>query len=131
MCFTLYVMYKYIYIYKIHILTNVFIQILEIIADLQKPEDCKRVVAETVSKFGQLDVLVNSAGILIAGSIETLSLEDYDKQMNINTRSVFITTQAAVPHLKATKGSIVNVSSVNGIRSVRQETLIKLPLFML
>jgi len=87
--------------------------------DLEEEEDCRKVVEETVNKFGKLDVLVNSAGILVSGGIETLTLEQYDKQMNINCRSIFITTQAAVPHLKATKGSIVNVSSVTGNRAVR------------
>ncbi len=81
-------------------------------------EECKRVVDETVKKFGKLDSIVNSAGILVPGSIETLSLEDYDRQMNINVRSIFVLTQAAVPHLKKTKGNIVNVSSVTGPRSV-------------
>jgi NAD(P)-dependent dehydrogenase (short-subunit alcohol dehydrogenase family) len=88
-----------------------------VIASLEDVEECKRVVSETISKFGKLDVLVNSAGILVGGSIETLSLEDYDKQMNINTRSLFVISQAAVPHLKETKGNIVNISSVTGSRS--------------
>jgi NAD(P)-dependent dehydrogenase (short-subunit alcohol dehydrogenase family) len=92
-------------------------QVEELVADLESPDECRRVVAETVSKFGQLDVLVNSAGILQRGSIETLTLEEFDKQMNINVRSVFVITQAAVPHLKATKGSIVNISSVTGHRA--------------
>lgn len=61
---------------------------------------------------------MNAAGILTSGGIENLSIEDYDKQMNVNARALFITTQAAVPHLKVTKGSIVNVSSVTGLRAV-------------
>lgn len=90
-------------------------------AALDDPEACKRSVSEAIAKFGKLDVVVNSAGILVGGSIETLSLEDYDKQMNINTRSIFVVTQAAVPHLKKTQGNIVNVSSVTGTRSVRKQ----------
>jgi NAD(P)-dependent dehydrogenase (short-subunit alcohol dehydrogenase family) len=61
---------------------------------------------------------VNSAGNQIPGSIETAKLEDYDKQMNTNARSVFVLTQLAIPHLLKTKGNIVNVSSVAGLRSV-------------
>lgn len=92
---------------------------MEIIADLEKDDDCKRVVSEAIEKFEQLDVLVNGAGSLVTGGIETLSVEDYDKQMNLNCRSIYIVTQAAIPFLKASKGSIVNVSSVTGLRSVR------------
>jgi NADP-dependent 3-hydroxy acid dehydrogenase YdfG len=61
---------------------------------------------------------VNSAGILIPGSIETAKLEDYDRQMNTNVRSLLVLTQLAVPHLVKTKGNVVNVSSVAGLRSV-------------
>lgn len=81
-------------------------------------EECKAVVSKAVDKFGQLDVLVNAAGILTGGGIENLSLEDYDKQMNVNARALFVTTQAAVPHLKNSKGNIVNVSSITGLRAV-------------
>lgn len=63
-------------------------------------------------------IQVNNAGILVGGSIETLTVEDFDKQMNVNVRSVFILTKLALPYLKKTKGTIVNVSSVAGVRSV-------------
>ncbi|XP_018584162.1 uncharacterized protein LOC108920120 isoform X2 [Scleropages formosus] len=85
--------------------------------DLTDEEMVKMLVEQTISRYGRLDVLVNSAGILTMGSIETTDLAQYDKVMNINVRSVYHLTQLCVPHLIQTKGSIVNVSSVNGQRS--------------
>ena len=54
----------------------------------------------------------------MSGGIEKISLEDYDRQMNINSRSVFHLMQLCIPHLVKTKGNIVNISSVTGLRSV-------------
>jgi NAD(P)-dependent dehydrogenase (short-subunit alcohol dehydrogenase family) len=88
-----------------------------IIGDLSEPEVCTRVVTECIQKFGKLDILVNSAGILIPGSIEVMNMADYDTTMNINVKSVINLTQACLPHLIAQKGNIVNVSSVTGTRS--------------
>ena len=70
-----------------------------------------------MDKFGKLDVLVNNAGVLEMGSIENTSLEQYDRVMGTNMRAVYHLTMMAVPHLETTRGNIVNVSSVNGIRS--------------
>ncbi|XP_042228409.1 2-(R)-hydroxypropyl-CoM dehydrogenase-like [Homarus americanus] len=92
-------------------------KVLQIEADLSKDEDCERVVSSAVSHFGRLDILVNSAGILAAGGIETISMETYDSQMNINTRSVFLLMKLALPHILQTKGNIVNISSVTGLRA--------------
>lgn len=92
-------------------------KINSILGDVCVVADCKRTVKEVIDRYGRLDVLVNSAGMQIPGSIETTKLEDYDKQMNTNVRSVFVLTQFAVPHLIKTKGNIVNVSSVAGLRS--------------
>ncbi|XP_018022413.1 3-oxoacyl-[acyl-carrier-protein] reductase FabG-like [Hyalella azteca] len=92
-------------------------QILKLVADLSQEEDCKRVVADAVKHFGRLDVLVNSAGILVAGGIETVSLDQFDHQMNINVRSLYHLMQLALPHLLQVKGNIVNVSSVTGLRA--------------
>ena len=61
---------------------------------------------------------MNSAGILTLGTVENTSLADYDQLMTINVRSVFHLMQLAIPYLKKTKGSIVNVSSVTGLRAV-------------
>ena len=93
------------------------VEALAIAADLTFDADAERAVAETLEKFGQLDTLVNAAGIIISGSIENTTLEQWDTMMNINLRSVFHLMKLAVPLLEKTRGTIVNVSSVTGLRS--------------
>ncbi|XP_027038142.1 uncharacterized protein LOC113666543 [Pocillopora damicornis] len=92
-------------------------QVLSVQGDLEKDEDVKALFEATIKEFGKLDILVNNAGIVIPGTIETTSLEDFDKVMRINMRAVFYLTSLAVPYLIQTQGCIVNVSSVNGMRS--------------
>src|SRR5690606_16372652 len=87
------------------------------LGDVWATSQLDRIVNETVDSFGQIDILVNAAGILKGGSIEDCSLSDWDKQMHLNVRSVFYLMQKCIPHLEATKGSIVNVSSVTGTRA--------------
>jgi NAD(P)-dependent dehydrogenase (short-subunit alcohol dehydrogenase family) len=88
-----------------------------ITADVTVDADVERVVRETVEVFGGIDVLVNAAGIIATGTIETTSLEDWDYMMNLNARAPFYLMQRAMPHLVERQGNVVNVSSVNGIRS--------------
>jgi len=92
-------------------------QPLLVIAELSSEADVARLVDTTIKKFGRLDILVNNAGILDFGTIETTSLEQFDRIMNVNLRSVYQLTMLCVPHLIATRGNIVNVSSLYGSRS--------------
>ena len=87
------------------------------LADLLELSQLERVVTETIDNHGQIDCLVNAAGIISNGTIETTTIDDWDRLMNINLRSVFQLTQRCVPHLAETKGNIVNVSSVAGTRA--------------
>jgi NAD(P)-dependent dehydrogenase (short-subunit alcohol dehydrogenase family) len=89
-----------------------------IAADVSKPEDCERVVREHVERAGGLDVLVNSAGIGIAGRVEDAQLKHIDRQLNINLRGLVLVSQAAIPHLRKTKGWIVNLASIAGTQAV-------------
>lgn len=83
-------------------------------ADMGKEEDCVRVVAEHKDRYGGLDVLVNSAGIGIAGTVESLQSKHIDLQLNINLRGLLLVSREAIPLLKETKGWIVNLASIAG-----------------
>ncbi|XP_018802397.1 PREDICTED: uncharacterized protein LOC108977248 [Bactrocera latifrons] len=75
------------------------------------------IINSTIQKFGQLDVLVNNAGIFDVGNILNIDVDQFDRILNTNLRSVFLLTKYAAPHLVKTQGNIVNVSSVAGLRS--------------
>ncbi|KAK1132282.1 hypothetical protein K0M31_016402 [Melipona bicolor] len=90
---------------------------LIITGELNNEKDVENIVKSTIKHYGKLDVLVNNAGILENGSIENTSLEQYDRVFNTNVRSIYHLTMLAVPHIVETKGNIVNVSSVAGLRS--------------
>ncbi|KAG5875495.1 hypothetical protein JTB14_015107 [Gonioctena quinquepunctata] len=85
--------------------------------ELTDEKDTKAILDKTIEHFGKLDVLINNAGILETGSIENTNMEQYDRIMNTNVRSLYQLSMLAVPHLIKTKGNIVNVSSVNGMRA--------------
>ncbi|BAH46624.1 putative oxidoreductase [Brevibacillus brevis NBRC 100599] len=76
-------------------------------------------VKETLEAYGSIDVLVNCAGVPQAFTpIEELTLEQWDRILSVNTKSIFLTTRYAVPHMKEKgKGSIINIASIAGIRA--------------
>ena len=85
-------------------------------ADISKEADVKRIIDETVTKFGKLDILFNNAGIWIDKKVEDLEVEEWDRIMDINLKGVFLCSKYAVPLMKTQgKGVIVNNSSCNGI----------------
>jgi 3-oxoacyl-[acyl-carrier protein] reductase len=72
-------------------------------------------VEETVRQLGGIDILVNSAGIGVLGTIDKYRLEDFDRTLAVNVRAVFVATQAAVKYMKA-GGRIINIGSCNAER---------------
>ncbi|HET8528385.1 MAG TPA: SDR family oxidoreductase [Gaiellaceae bacterium] len=83
-------------------------------ADVGDPEACAALVAEHRDRHGRLDVLVNSAGIGIAGTVEQLPAKHLELQLGVNLRGLFLVTQAAIPLLKEARGWIVNLASIAG-----------------
>jgi NAD(P)-dependent dehydrogenase (short-subunit alcohol dehydrogenase family) len=90
---------------------------LTIEADLAKPEGVDTAVAKVIEVFGGIDVLVNAAGHISNGTVETTSLEAWDAMLDINLRAVFVMMQKALPSLIERRGNVVNVSSVTGLRA--------------
>ncbi len=86
-------------------------------ADLSSEDDCIRTVGEHGARFGGLDVLVNSAGIGIGGTVESLQAKHIDLQLSVNLRGLLLVTREAIPLLKASRGWIVNLASLAGTTS--------------
>jgi NAD(P)-dependent dehydrogenase (short-subunit alcohol dehydrogenase family) len=83
-------------------------------ANVGDADECARAVEEHRSQFGRLDVLVNSAGVGIAGTIADLPAKHFDMQVGVNLRGLFLVTQAAIPLLRESHGLVVNLASIAG-----------------
>jgi 3-oxoacyl-[acyl-carrier protein] reductase len=84
-------------------------------ADVGDPEQVRRAVGAVVGRLGEIGVLVNNAGVLIARPFEELSLEDWDTTMATNLRSLYLVTRAVLPGMRTRGGgTIVNVASLAG-----------------
>ncbi len=85
------------------------------IADLSKADQCERVVAAAAQRFGRLDVLVNNAGKDHLGRVDEGDIADFSVVIETDLYGVFYMTRFALPHLRTSRGCIVNVSSVSGL----------------
>ena len=85
--------------------------------ELDGSEDCDELIADAIDEFGQLDCLVNNAGILIRGDIADTSDDDWRSTMTVNLDVPFFLSRAALPHLLIAEGSIVNIASDWGLRA--------------
>ena len=84
--------------------------------DVSSQDEWDNAVTTAIDRFGKLDILVNNAGILVQSTIEDMTVELWDKVMDVNAKGVFLGTKTAIPHMRsAGGGSIVNISSISGI----------------
>jgi short-subunit dehydrogenase len=94
-------------------------------ADLAKPEESERLIAETIARFHRIDVLINNAAVIDVGPIESQTLEIFERTMQVNFFAALYTTWAALPHLRkqqplsgTRRAAIVNIASIGGKISV-------------
>jgi len=85
--------------------------------DISQTQDVARIVSQTLDTFGHIDALVNNAGIADFGPIEQTDFERWRKVMSINLDGTFLMSEAATEALKKTKGAIVNIGSISGLRA--------------
>ncbi len=86
-------------------------------ADVSVSGDVDRLVAAAVEAMGGLDIVVNVAGVQLVGLVSDMSEADWDRTMAVNVRSIFLTTRAALPHLrKSGRGVILSTSSTAAVR---------------
>ena len=89
---------------------------LAVLADVSLSPDVDRLVEETLASYGQIDILVNNAGITRDQLLMRMSDEDWDKVINVNLKSVFLCTRAALrPMIKQRWGRIINIASIVGL----------------
>jgi NAD(P)-dependent dehydrogenase (short-subunit alcohol dehydrogenase family) len=85
-------------------------------ADLRSVDDCRSAVARVVQWAGRLDAVVNAAGVWTEGPAELTAESEFDRVLGVNLKGLYFLTSAAIPHLEATRGCVVNLSSDAGIQ---------------
>lgn len=93
-------------------------EVTAVAGDVSKMEDCQKIIDHAVHTFGQIDGIVNNAGISMEGTVEELEPKVFRKLMEVNILGSIFPTKAAIPYLKKTQGSIIFIGSAAGIRGI-------------
>ena len=92
--------------------------------DVTDRNSIKRALQKSVDEFGELDLLVNNAGVMVSGTLEELSFEDIEKQLEVNLKGLMETTKLALPYLRESdKGMIINIASGLGKRGSSEASI--------
>ncbi|MBI2086678.1 MAG: glucose 1-dehydrogenase [Candidatus Zambryskibacteria bacterium] len=98
-------------------------EVLVIQADVASEDDVKRMVEETVKKFGAIDILINNAGIVWDIPVFTKTVEQWERTLRVNLIGAFLCAKYAIPHMENRQGvSITNISSTNGIDTLSPDS---------
>ncbi|MEJ2294884.1 MAG: SDR family NAD(P)-dependent oxidoreductase [Candidatus Lokiarchaeota archaeon] len=86
--------------------------------DVSNKQDARTIIEETINEFEKIDIVFNNAGIVLGGTIDSISIEDWDRTMAVNVRGVYLVSKFAIPYLKKTMGCIINNASSVAFKGV-------------
>ena len=91
-----------------------------VLTDVSDPVACEALVAKTIERFSRCDILMNNAGIIVAGSILDATIEDFDRVLGVNLRGTFLLSRLVARHMVEQKiaGAIINMSSTNAVVTI-------------
>ncbi|REE87427.1 NAD(P)-dependent dehydrogenase (short-subunit alcohol dehydrogenase family) [Paenibacillus taihuensis] len=89
--------------------------VIAVKTDVAKEADIRHLIQETLQTFGQIDIVVNNAAAIMSKYLEEFEVEEWDRIFDVNLKSVFLMIKHSIGELKKTRGSIVNMSSLNGL----------------
>lgn len=89
--------------------------------DVSESDDIQRLVEATIKQYQHIDILINNVGVMHFIEVDTLSLDEWNRLLSVNLTSMFVLTQACLPHLRQSRhAAIVNMSSVNASATIRE-----------
>ncbi|GCF95897.1 short-chain dehydrogenase [Enterococcus florum] len=100
--------------------------VLAIKMDVTDEESVKSGIAQAYEHFGHLDILLNNAGIAVGGGVDTLTVEDFDKSIDVNVKGIFLVSKYVVKHMIENEyGRIVNIASVNAVIADKDDIFVR------
>jgi 3-oxoacyl-[acyl-carrier protein] reductase/pteridine reductase len=90
------------------------VQALAFECDLRRPESAKDAIKNVLKHFGQIDLLINNAGVFETANIEAITADQWDEVFAVNVRAPFLISQSCIPALRSTNGRIINMGSLGG-----------------
>lgn len=91
------------------------VQAMAVACDVREPASVEAAIAAVIAQFGRLDILVNNAGTFETAVLQSITLPQWDRMFETNTRGPFLMAQAAYPHLHGAQGRIINIGSLGGL----------------
>lgn len=95
-------------------------EILGVNCDVSNEIEVQGLIEKTIASFGKLDILFNNAGTILPKKLEEINVDEWDRLFSINVRSMYLTIKFAIPYLKKTRGSIINMASMTGVLGQRK-----------